>query len=96
MQWTNHWKKTAKNYKLKQRYRGGGRAIDLVGPRVYQGGGQSLKLSTKAAVFKRVSKLVDWGGGGCKHVDWEGAGPLVPLWHRPCSAIIRNSRRVGH
>ena len=28
-------------------------------------GGQSLKLSTKASVFKRV-KLVDWGGQACR------------------------------
>ena len=32
----------------------GSRAVDL--------GGQSLKLSTEAAVFKRVSLLI-WGGG---------------------------------
>ena len=30
--------------------------------------GQSLKLSTKTAVFKRVSLLI----GGAKHVDWRG------------------------
>ena len=30
------------------------------------GGGQSLKLSSKVAVFKRVSLLIE----GAKHVDW--------------------------
>ena len=38
-------------------------------------GGQSLKLSSKAAAFKRVSLLI-----GAKHVNWGGggggAGPL--------------------
>ena len=37
--------------------RTGGRAVDLGGPSVYQGG-QNLKLSTKAAVFKKVSLLI--------------------------------------
>ena len=37
--------------------------------------GQSLKLSTKAAVFKRVSLLV----GGAKHVNWGAASPRPPL-----------------
>ena len=35
-------------------------------------GGQSLKLSTEAAVFKRVSLLI----GGGKHVDWGSQAPL--------------------
>ena len=53
---------------------GGSRAVDLWGPSVYQGGeGQSLKLRTKAAVFK--SMLVNWGA---KHVNWEGAGSFGP------------------
>ena len=39
----------------------GARAVDLEGPSVYQGGGQSLKLRTIAAVFKRVCLLI--GGG---------------------------------
>ena len=53
--------------------RAGGRAVDLRGgPSVYQGRGQSLKLSTKAAVFKRVSLLIGGGGGGSMSV---GAGP---------------------
>ena len=34
-------------------------------PSVYQDGGQSLKLNTKAGVFKRVSLLI----GGAKHVE---------------------------
>ena len=36
--------------------------------------GGGLKLSAKAAVFKK-SKLVDWGA---KHADWRRAGPLGP------------------
>ena len=36
--------------------------------------GQSLKLSTKAAVFKRVSLLI----GGGKHVNWGGAASPRP------------------
>ena len=38
--------------------RAGARTADLGGPSIYQGG-QSLKLSTIAAVFKRVSLLID-------------------------------------
>ena len=44
--------------------RAGGRAVDLGGPSVYQGG-QSLKLSTETAVFKRVSLLTE----EARHVD---------------------------
>ena len=43
--------------KAKLADRAGARAVDLRGPSVYQGG-QSLKLSTKATVFKRVSLLI--------------------------------------
>ena len=51
--------------------RAGARALDVGGPSVYQGGGgQSLKLSTKAAVFKRKSLLI---GGPSKSIG--GAGP---------------------
>ena len=39
-------------------------------------GGPNLKLSKKAAVFKRVS-FSNWGG---EHVDWGG---MTPLWCRP-------------
>ena len=38
-------------------------AVDLAGPSVYEGG-QNLKLSTKAAVFKRESLLI--GGQACR------------------------------
>ena len=38
-------------------------------------GGQSMKLSTKAAVLKRVSLLI----GGGKHADWGGLSPWPPL-----------------
>ena len=41
------------------------RAVAVGGPSVYRRGGQNFKLSTKAAVFKRVSFI-----GGAKHVDW--------------------------
>ena len=58
--------------KIYLRSRAGGRAVDLGGPSVYQGGGgQSLKLSTKAAVFKRVSLLI----GGVQ----EARPPCPPL-----------------
>ena len=54
-------------------FRAGARAVDSEGPSFYQGGGQSLKLSSKAAVFKRESLLI-WGAsmsiGG-------------PPWRRP-------------
>ena len=44
----------------------------LRGAKRLLGGGQSLKLSTKAAVFKSKSLLI----GGTKHVDWAlGADP---------------------
>ena len=51
--------------------RAGARVVDLGRPSVYQGGGQSLNLSTKAAVLKRESLL----NGGAKHVDWGGCPP---------------------
>ena len=47
----------------------------LRGGQAFVRGGQSLKLSTKAAVFKRVSLLI--GGGGSKHVDWGGQASLA-------------------
>ena len=53
--------------------RAGARAVDLGGPSVYQGC-QSLNLSTKATVFKRISLLI----GGAKHVDRPGPPPLAP------------------
>ena len=51
--------------------RAGGRAVDLEGPSVYKEG-QSLKLSAKAAVFKRVSLLI---GGQAYRLG--GPGPLL-------------------
>ena len=51
-------------------------AVDLGGPSVYEGG-QNLKLSTKAAVFKRESLLI----GGSSMSIWEARLPwplLVP------------------
>ena len=58
----------------------GGRAVDL-------GGGQSLKLSTKVTVFKRVSLLIVGG----KHVDWGGQVPSGPPWRRPCMTSRNNT-----
>ena len=52
------------------RYRACGRAVDLGGASVYRGG-QSLILSTKAAVIKRVRLLI----GRTKNVDWGSKGP---------------------
>ena len=43
-------------------------------------GGQSLKLSKKAAVFKRVSLLI---GGGGQASRLGGQAPLTPPWRRP-------------
>ena len=45
------------------RPRAGARTVDLGDPSFYQGG-QSLKLSTKAAVFKRENLLI--GGQACQ------------------------------
>ena len=49
------------------------RAVDL-GGQAFVRGGQGLKLSTKAAVFKRVSLLI----GEAKHVDWRARLPCPP------------------
>ena len=54
--------------------RAGARAVDLGGPNVCQGG-QSLKLSTKATVFKRVRLLI--GGRSMPSVK-HGQAPLPP------------------
>ena len=53
----------------------------LRGASVYQGG-QSLKLSTKAVVFKRVSLLI---GGGSQACRLRGAGTPGTPWCRPWS-----------
>ena len=42
-------------------------------------GGQSSKLSRKAAVFKRASML----NGETKHVDWGSQAPWPPLGTGP-------------
>ena len=52
-------------------HRAGGRTVD-VGGQAFIRGGQSLKLSTAATVFKRVSLLIE----GPKHVDWGWQAPL--------------------
>ena len=54
------------------------------------GRGQSLKLSTKAAAFKRVSLLIE----GAKHVDWGarpafGAGPGLNFAAKQASRELR-------
>ena len=62
-------------------YRAGARAVDLLrGAKRLSGGSQSLKLSTKAAVFKRESCL----NGGAKHVDY--GGQALP-WRRAWKLI---------
>ena len=58
--------------------RAGGRAVDLGGPSVYQGS-QSLKLSTKAAVFKRVSLLIGRGKACRLGSQAPLFSPLVPV-----------------
>ena len=40
---------------------------------IEEGGRQSLKLSTKVAVFKKVSLLIE----GAKHVNWGGQAPIL-------------------
>ena len=59
--------------KAKLADRAGAREVDLRGPSVYQGG-QSLKLSTKATAFKRVSLSI---GGPSMSIG--GPGPPGPL-----------------
>ena len=61
-------------------HKAGGRAFDLGGPSVYQGD-QSLKLSTKAVVFKK-SKLVNKGG----------SAHLAPalICHNPCRFVFHS------
>ena len=56
--------------------RAGARAVDSRGPSVYQGG-HSLKLSTKATVFKRVSLLIGGGGQACRLGAQAPPGPLL-------------------
>ena len=58
--------------------RAGARAVDLGAQSVYQEG-QSLKLSTKAAVFKRVGLLIKMSGH-----SWP---PLAPaMAHTECES----------
>ena len=59
--------------KAKLADRTGARAVDLRGPSVYQGD-QSLKLSTKATVFKRVSLLI---GGPSMSIGGPGPSGLL-------------------
>ena len=65
--------------------RAGGRAVDLGGPSVHQGG-QSLELSAKAAVFKRVSLLI-----GGSSIDWVGQ---APPWRRPWFQLLLSGSGV--
>ena len=51
-------------------------------------GDRSLKLSTKAAAFKRVSLLI---GGGAKHIDW---GARLPLGAGPGSVLSTSLRTI--
>ena len=51
--------------------------------RLSGGGGQSLNLSKKAAVFKRTSLLIKVA----KHFDCGGAGPLASLGAGPDGPI---------
>ena len=48
------------------------------------GGGQSLKLSTKTAVFKRARLLI----GEAKHVDWGARPPCSPFGASPDPMLI--------
>ena len=65
--------------KAKLADRVGARAVDLRGPSVYQGG-QSLKLSTKATVFKKVSLLI---GGPSMSIGGPG-----PPWSLLAPALL--------
>ena len=53
-------------------HRAGDRAVDLGRAKRLLGGAKSLKLSTTAAIFQKVSLLIE----AAKHVDW---GCLPPL-----------------
>ena len=71
--------------------RAGARAVDLGEPSVYQGG-QSLKLSTKTTVFKRVILLIN----GAKHVDWRGQAPWSPIGAGPAlSALTQRAQATN-
>ena len=67
--------------------RAGGRAVDLGGPSVYEGG-QNWKLSTKAAVFERVSFLIGGGGQACRLGEPSPPAPS-PLGAGPASTGMR-------
>ena len=64
-------------------HRAGVRSVDVGGANVYQGG-QSLKLSTKAAVFKRISLLI---GGPSMSIG----GLAPPPWLRPCGTLAKGA-----
>ena len=80
--------------------RAGGRAVNL-GGQAFIRGGQSLKISTKGAVFIRVSMLIE----GAKHVEWRarppGAGhgclerPLSPVRSSTLMRSVDFSRSVS-
>ena len=57
---------------LTVRFKAGGRAVDLEGPSVFQGGGGAkFEIKHKSRCLERISLLI----GGAKHVDREGQGP---------------------
>ena len=64
-----------------------------LGDHAFVNGGKSFKLSTKAAVFKRVSLLI----GGAEHVDWGGRSLWSPLGaglvHKP-SKLRKISKKI--
>ena len=63
------------------------RVIDFIrGAKSLSGGGQNLKLSTKAAFFKRESLLI----GGANHIDW-GQAPLAPHSAGPAQLLTKSN-----
>ena len=61
----------------------------LRGAKRLSGVAKTLKLSTKAAVFKRVSLLI----GEAKHVDW-GMGGQAPLGAGPVKVCLRKCNTI--
>ena len=61
----------------------GGRAVDLGGPSVYQGGAES-KLKHKSRCLPK-SELVDWVGQACQL-----EGPGFP-WRQPCITFLHKN-----
>ena len=67
--------------------RAGGRAVDLGGPSVYQGG-PKFEIKHNSRCFQK-SKLVDWGA---KHVNWGSPAPLPPPLAPALRVIVKSTK----